>query len=71
MWKDVECTFGIMKGRFRILKTGIRLHRVEATDKIWMTCCALHNYLLDVDGLNEGWESGVPSYWERAGSSEF
>jgi hypothetical protein len=22
--KDVECTFGILKGRFRILKTGIR-----------------------------------------------
>ena len=24
--KDVECTFGILKGRWRILKTGIRLH---------------------------------------------
>ncbi len=23
--KDVECTFGILTGRFRILKTGIRL----------------------------------------------
>ena len=26
--KDVECTFGIMKGRFRILKTGIPLHGI-------------------------------------------
>ncbi len=26
--KDVECTFGILKGRWRILKTGIRLHGV-------------------------------------------
>ncbi len=25
MRKDVECTFGILKGRWRILKTGIRL----------------------------------------------
>ena len=58
MWKDVECTFGILKGRFRISKTGIRLHGVEAVNKIWKTCCALHNMLLDVDGLEEGWEEG-------------
>ena len=45
MRKDVECTFGILKGRWRILKTGIRLHGIEAADKIWLTCCALHNWL--------------------------
>ena len=39
MRKDVECTFGIMKGRFRILKTGIRLDGINAVDDIWMTCC--------------------------------
>ena len=47
MRKDVECTFGILKGRFRILKTGIRLHKIEAVDKILLTCCALHNLLLE------------------------
>ena len=31
--KDVECTFGILKGRWRVLKTGIRLHRTESVDK--------------------------------------
>ena len=51
--KDVECTFGIMKGRFRQLKTGTRVHGHVATDRIWLTCCALHNMLIDVDGLNE------------------
>ena len=52
--KDVECTFGILKGRFRILKSGIRLHGVEAVDKVWKTCCALHNLLLEFDGrLND------------------
>jgi len=43
MRKDVECTFGIMKGRWRILKMGIRLHGTPKADKTWKTCCALHN----------------------------
>jgi hypothetical protein len=34
MRKDVECTLGILKGRLRLLKTGV--HGVEATDKIWL-----------------------------------
>ena len=55
--------FGILKGRFRILMTGIRLHRLETADKIWATCCALHNWLLEVD---KSWQSGVPSDWEGA-----
>ena len=50
MRKDVECTFGILKGRWRILKTGIRVHNTKVCDNIWLTCCALHNMLLDVDG---------------------
>lgn len=65
--KDVECTFGILKGRWRILKTGVRLHNTAAADDVWLTCCALHNMLLEVDGLSKGWRSGVPSYWEKAG----
>jgi hypothetical protein len=64
MRKDVECTFGIMKGRFRILKTGIRVHGVDSADRIWLTCCALHNWLLEIDGLDKKWEDGVPSDWE-------
>jgi len=68
--KDVECTFGILKGRWRILKTGIRLHNTEVADRIWLTCCALHNLLLDVDGLSSGWQNGIRSHWEGA-SGEF
>ena len=29
-----------------------------------MTCCALHNWLLFVDGLDDRWEDGTPSDWE-------
>ena len=31
-----------------------------------MTCCALHNLLLDVDGLSHKWEEGVPCSYETA-----
>jgi DDE superfamily endonuclease len=55
--KDVECTFGIMKGRWRILKAGIRIHGIDKADDIWHTCCALHNWLLDIDGLTEPWDN--------------
>jgi hypothetical protein len=55
MRKDVECTFGILKGRWRILKSGIRLEGVDAVDKVWLLCCALHNWLLEIDGLYEEW----------------
>ena len=64
MRKDVECTFGILKGRFRILKTGIRLHSFTTMDNIWFTCCALHNMLLEIDGLASRWNRGVPSDYE-------
>ena len=49
MRKDVECTFGILKGRWRILKSGICIEGVDAVDKVWLTCCALHNWLLEID----------------------
>jgi hypothetical protein len=55
MQKDVECTFGILKGRWRILKSGICLQGVDAVNKTWLTCCALHNWLLEIDGLNAKW----------------
>jgi DDE superfamily endonuclease len=55
--KDVECCFGSLKGRWRYLKTGIRLQSVERMDDVWCTCCALHNLLLDVDGQTNDWGS--------------
>ena len=64
MRKDVECTFGILKGRWRILKYGLRTHSLMDADNVWKTCCALHNMLLEVDGLASGWEHGVRSDYE-------
>ena len=62
--KDEECTFGILKGCRRILKTDIRVHNMEVSDNIWMTSCDLHNLLLDVDGLSHKWEDGFPSSYK-------
>ena len=30
-----------------------------------MTCCALHNHLLDVDRLSHKWDNGVPLTYEN------
>ena len=54
----------IFIGRWRIFKSGIRVHGIEAADNIWFTCCALHNMLLNVDGLDKKWRKGVPSPFE-------
>jgi DDE superfamily endonuclease len=59
MRKDVECTFGILKGRWRVLKSGIRTHGSVSADQTWFTCCALHNWLLEIDGLDGEWEGAL------------
>jgi hypothetical protein len=59
MRKDVECTFGILKCRFAVLKRGITLHGIDSTDRIWLTCCALHNFLLEEDGLDLNWDGNL------------
>ena len=64
MKKHVECAFGILKGRWRVLRYGIKLWGINNTNKIWLTCCALHNWLLEIDGLTDGWEHGVKSSWD-------
>jgi hypothetical protein len=71
MRKDVECTFGILKGRWRILKTGIRLSGVDSADKIFLTCCALHNWLLETDGFTNNWNNGIPASDPSVPSSDW
>ena len=68
MRKDVECAFGILKGWWCILKTDIRVKGIEAVDIVWLTCCALHNWLLEIDGLDSDWElQKIPVSSEWAG----
>ena len=58
MRKDVECTFGILKQRFSVLRHGVRLGSIKNVDQIWLTCCALHNMLILIDGMDENWGIG-------------
>ena len=50
--KDVECCFGILKNRFRILRNGLQYDRYMSTC-IVRTCAILHNMLLVYDGLDK------------------
>ncbi|CAB1103160.1 unnamed protein product [Ectocarpus sp. CCAP 1310/34] len=70
--KDVECFFGILKGRFRILKLRMPYHKREYIDNIFFTCCILHNMLHTFDGLdvfdeNTDWtgSAGHHDAWEH------
>ena len=56
--KHVECAFGILKHRFRILKLPIVIHDVDDIDNMFFTCCILHNMCLDFDGADDGWNLG-------------
>ena len=65
MCKNVECTFGILKGRWRMLKTGVCIYGVDKVDDILLNCCALHNWLLDINRISGQWKDGVlVSDWE-------
>ena len=43
MRKDEECTFGILKGRWRNLKAGACLWGALYVDDVWLTYSTLHN----------------------------
>ena len=60
--KDVECCFGILKCRWRILKDAIMLQSQALIDTVFFGCCILHNLILEFDGLDTRWENDVD--WE-------
>lgn len=45
--KDVECSFGILKKRFRCLKLPLFFKDIKDIEYVFVTCCILHNLLLD------------------------
>lgn len=65
--KDVECFFGRLKKRFRILKLPIQLHKKLAIDNVFFACVTIQNMLHEWDGLG-GWSNGVDLEGEIEGS---
>ena len=59
--KDIECTFGILIDIFPVLIYRVRLQSIQKCDQLYVMCCALHNRLLFIDGLDKGWKDGVES----------
>ena len=57
--KDVECLFGILKSRFRILRNPTTFHRIEDIQNIMFCCYILHNLILSADGIDTAWENDV------------
>ncbi len=57
--KDIEGTFGILKGRFRCLKLPILIHDQQDIDNMFFTCCILHNMLLLHDERDKLWYNDV------------
>ena len=62
--KDVECTFGVLKQRFLILKHGVWYRNFDDVHGIFLSCCMLHNMLLVWDGRSVE-EMMTEEYWER------
>ena len=59
MHRDVEYTFGILKQLWRIIKSSICAHSLDLTDKIFKTCGASHNFLLQANDIEVPWEGSA------------
>lgn len=66
--KDVECVFGRLKMRFRVLLNPIFLQKESDIDALFFTCSIFHNMLLMWDGLDVRYED--PSTWHLPGGGE-
>ena len=51
--KDVDCLFGSLKKRFRILRNPLSFQYALDIHNVMWTCCVLHNMLLRHDGKDK------------------
>ena len=58
----MECCFGALKKRWRILKTGVRQSEIANADKVFKTCCSSHNMILIENGDDAEWDEGIEAF---------
>jgi hypothetical protein len=59
--KDVECVFGFIKNRFRLLRNRVVYHDYRIIHNAVKVAAILHNRLLEYNGYNEfDWEACDP-----------
>ena len=46
LWKDVECMFGILKGRWTSLDKGYKYRKMKTCGEIFLACAVLHKMIL-------------------------
>ena len=63
--KSVECTFGILKQRFRILKVPMLFRTKARVDAVMFTCCRLHNILHDDSGQRTKFDDVFEGNWSE------
>ena len=77
--KDIECFFGRMKSRFRVLKTPMSFHKKVHVDNTFFTCVALQNILHDWDKVANNlttwevtmeWNTSFGNFADEPGESE-
>ena len=69
--KDVECTFGIVKQVFGILKYGYRGNKGPVLDQVFKTCAALYNMKLINKYGNDVWKEQSDSSGTDPTDDEF
>ena len=52
--KDAECTFGVLKARFRVLTSRIYRRKASDVEKLFKVCCCLHNMNMRARGVRPG-----------------
>ena len=68
--KDVERTFGILKKRWKVLNHGFKHRKIVKCERIFITCCVLYNFLLNLMVRNHvrvraerGYQIGNDGLW--------
>ena len=59
----IECDFGILKFRFRILRMPIEFKYASTIESVFLRCCILHNILLVHDGLDSKYNDEL--FWSH------